>query len=120
MLSIRLDHWIQSHPLIQWLISHPLGAIGLGLLSLFLLTGLLSAIGRLGEQLWLRLLRSPIALLSSITRNLSSRIQQIRPTAKPDRLTEILDRLEILRQEETVLMEEMRQLVKKGSKGIGD
>jgi hypothetical protein len=110
MISLPLDPWIQTHPLLHWLTRHPLGTIGLGLLSLFLLSGLLSAISRLGEQLWLRLLRSPIALLSS----LSTRIQSIRPAAKPDRVGEILDRIEELRQEEAGLIAEMRQLVGKG------
>lgn len=107
-----IDHWLASHRLLHWLINHPLSTIGLGLLSLFLLAGLIGAIGRLGEQLWLRLLRSPVTLISSLFSGLSQALRRATPTPEPDRLGEILDRLEELRQEESVLLEELRQWVK--------
>ncbi len=108
----RFDRWVGTHQVFNWLVGHPLSAIGLGLFSLFLFAGLISAIGRLGEQLWLKLLKSPIAILSGVTAGLRQTVRRIRPDSGADRLGEILDRLEELRQEESALMEELGRLVK--------
>jgi hypothetical protein len=125
-------HWLLIHPYLAWLISHPLLGVGLGLLTIFALGGLLKAIGRGFEQVWLFLLRTPFKLLQPIFKliwrlvlrifghNNSSGSQvesQLTPTTTPEQIDRILDRLQTLHQEQQSLVAELATLV--GSTSVG-
>jgi hypothetical protein len=125
-------HWLLVHPYLAWLISHPLPGVGLGLLTIFALGGLLKAIGRGFEQVWLFLLRTPFKLLRPIFKliwrlvlrifghNNSSGSQvesQLKPTTTPEQIDRILDRLQTLHQEQQSLVDELATLV--GSTSVG-
>lgn len=119
-LTAPLQDWLSQHPLLQWFVSHPLWLLIAMLAALFLLSGLLRAIAGLTEKLWLALLRLPFILFQTVWR--SSLFLLLRPFEKPtvasltaspapDRLTEILNRLEALRQEQDELLQEVRSLL---------
>jgi hypothetical protein len=134
-----VQDWLVQHPLWLWLFTHPLWLLGAILLALFLLAGLLRAIAGLTEQLWLGLLRLPILLVQTLwqgglflwrlvgqpanqltAKSLVQPTTQLtlpaaQPTAKSDRLTEIVDRLEALRQEQDELLKEVKLLLNKQS-----
>jgi hypothetical protein len=125
-----IQDWLAQYPILVWLVSHPIWLLGVILLSLFLLAGLLRAVASLTEQLWLSLLRLPLTLVQLIWRGTmllwrplftkSAMVQTIAPgsispesiSPNSSRLTEVLDRLEALRQEEQELMQEMKALLK--------
>jgi hypothetical protein len=119
-------HWLLDHPFLGWLISHPLLGFGLGLLTIFAFGGLLKAIGRGFEQVWLFLLKTPFKLLQPIFRliwgsvlrifghNNSSGEQlesKVIPTVQPEQIDRILDRLQTLHQEQQNLVDELATLV---------
>jgi len=113
--------WLAEHPLIAWLVAHPLWALGLLVLGILLLAGLWSAIARLTEGFWLTLVGLPFQLVSwlftTVTRVLVRRWAKPVPQAHPDRLTEIIGRLETLQTEQEDLLAEMRQLLEERGGG---
>ena len=65
-IATYVSHWLLAHPYLTWTISHPLLGLGLVLLTIFSLWGLIKAIGRAIEQVWLLLLTTPFRLLQPI------------------------------------------------------
>jgi Fe2+ transport system protein B len=53
------DSWIQEHPLLNWLFSHPIFGIMIGLICLLILFSLSQAIFEIFKQLMVALLRTP-------------------------------------------------------------
>jgi hypothetical protein len=132
-----LQGWLVVHPVWNWLLTHPLWLLGLMVLVLFLFAGLLGAIARLTEAVWLAILQAPLRLVQllfvgvakllkmpftpRVTRaTVSPSVSQIaaqpvsptlsQPDAK-ERLTTILDRLDYLRQEQDELIQEVRSIL---------
>ncbi|MEB3360310.1 MAG: hypothetical protein VKK04_26540 [Synechococcales bacterium] len=113
--------WLAAHPLVLWMVIHPVWSLVGALLALWLILGLFQAIAHYIQQGWLFLLRAPYLLIrwlvglvfiSLQTRSLRALPPaQSAPEIGPDRLVEILNRLEDIRQEETELMQEMRSLL---------
>lgn len=111
-----LQAWLMEHPVAAWLVLHPLWGLGLLGLAILLFAGLWSAIARLTEGFWLTLVRLPFQLLTwlfaTTTGLLVRRWAKTTPTeANPDRLGEIMARLEALQTEQEDLLQEMRQLL---------
>jgi hypothetical protein len=119
-------HWLLAHPYLGWLISHPLLGIGLGLLTVFAFGGLLKAIGRGFEQVWLFLLKTPFKLFQPIFRLIWRSVLRIfghnNPsgeqvaakvvtTVQPEQIDRILDRLQTLHQEQQNLVDELTTLI---------
>lgn len=131
-LTNYFSQWLIAHPYLAWTIAHPLPGIGLLLLTIFSLWGLIKAIGRGIEQTWLFLLTTPFRLLQPIFglmwssmrwRSLSvgeSRFGYNQPSDEqmsvrsipnsPERIDDIIARLEILRQEQDALLRELSTL----------
>ncbi len=133
-VATYFSQWLVAHPYLAWIISHPLPSLGLLLLILFSLWGLIKAIGRGIEQIWLFLLKTPFRLLQVIFRPIWSWIRKmfghnqfsgeqldaaLISTAAPtqvDALAEtqyhrIVDRLHILNQEQQSLLSELSALL---------
>lgn len=114
-----LQVWLEVHPFWNWLLLHPLWLLGLMVLVLFLFAGLLGAIARLTEAIWLALLRAPIRLIQllflGITQLLkmpfTPRLNPSPPNNPQERLTTLLNRLDSLRQEQDELMQEVRSIL---------
>ena len=120
-----LSHWLISHPYLAWTIAHPLLGLGLLLLTVFSLWGLIKAIGRAIEQVWLLLLTTPFRLLQPIfglmwrsmrrifghTSNSNDRpASPAVPTPSAERIDRIVNRLQALRQEQDLLLQELATL----------
>jgi hypothetical protein len=111
--------WLEMHPLWNWLLIHPLWLLGLIVLVLFLFAGLMGAIARLTEALWLALLQAPIRLVQllfvSVAKLLklpfAPKLSPVPPSHPQERLTTILNRLEMLHQEQDELMQEVRSIL---------
>jgi hypothetical protein len=119
-LLAPIQDWLAQHPVFLWLATHPWWLLITILVILFLLSGLLRAVAGLTEKLWLGLLRLPILLVQWVWRGslfLLRRPFAPKPLAlqasvtPPDRLTEVLDRLEALRQEQDELLKEVKSLL---------
>jgi hypothetical protein len=120
-----VQDWLSQHPRMVWLLANPGWLLVALVVALFLLSGLLRAVASLTEKLWLGLLKLPIRLVQWIWQGSlfllrrpaaspSSNPTQtnlLLSTHSPDRLTEVLDRLETLRHEQDELMQEMKSLL---------
>lgn len=125
-ISSSLNIWISNHPRLVWLINHPLQAAGLLLLIIFLFSGLFRAISSSSEKLWLFFLQAPFKLIQFIfglgykslgnvkasglvamksNENLTTRERQ-------ERITHILSRLDKIKQEQDLLLQELATLIK--------
>ena len=54
------EAWASVYPLVQWVLDHPFGSLVTAFLSLYLFWGLLRGLIHLTENLWVKLLQSPI------------------------------------------------------------
>jgi hypothetical protein len=125
VIANYVSHWLIAHPYLAWTIAHPLLGLGLLLLTIFSLWGLIKAIGRAIEQIWLFLLTTPFRLLQPIFGLMWRSLRRIFghtsasddrsdarsiSTTTTERIDRIIDRLESLRQEQDILIEELTTL----------
>lgn len=114
-----IREWLVAHPLWYWLFNHPLWLLALVVMVLFLFAGLLGAISRLTEAIWLMILQAPVKLVQwmfagifSLVKRPFVRLDALPATANPqERLLILLNRLEELRQEQDQLLQEARTLI---------
>lgn len=114
-INSSLNSWVNKYPQLIWVINHPLQCFGILLLGLFLFSGLLGAISRVTEKFWLFILTSPFKIFSNIWLLISKSWQKdndYQKTEPQKRVTEILSRLESIRQEQTSLSQELEFLLK--------
>ena len=114
-INSSLNGWIDQHPQLVWLVNHPLQSFGIFLLGLFLFSGLLGAISRITEKFWLFVLTYPFKIFSNGWLLISKSLQKDDDNQKTEaqkRVTEILSRLESMRQEQTLLSQELGSLLK--------
>lgn len=121
-IIISLQNWLEAHPILSWMITHPLYALGLLLLFLILFWGLLKIIGRFSEQFWLSVLQLPLKLFQWLLRVFFRAFKNHTDSAivinqkssgynKQERLAYILKRLEEIRQEQEELLKEMQAII---------
>jgi hypothetical protein len=124
-VTAPIQSWLDQHPWLEWLLQHPLWLVGLFFLVIFLFAGLIQAIGRLTENIWLTLLLLPFRLVGWLAVGLvwlvrfvlgGKRNAGVKPAelaeAKPaNRLQELLDRLEVIRTEEEALLKEVKEIL---------
>ena len=114
-INSSLNSWVDKYPQLVWLINHPLQCFGILLLGLFLFSGLLGAISRITERFWLFVLTYPFKIFSNSWLLISKSLQKDDDNQKTEaqkRVTEILSRLESIRQEQTLLSQELESLIK--------
>lgn len=137
-MDISIEHaitsyftqWLTAHAYLAWIISHPLPSLGLLLLAIFSLWGLFKAIGRGIEQIWLFLLTTPFKLIQPLVRLMWRSVQRrfgrtnfgdeqlesklISPEHS-QQIEQIIDRLQLLSQEQENLLGELSKLVDRKS-----
>ena len=110
-----LQDWVAGHPVLAWGMGHPLWAIAVLLLILFLLWGLLQAIAQFAAGVWLGLGRLPIQLFRGIGAGVLWLLRQTPPTQTPptakQKLAELLTELEQVQQEQQRLTKEIKVLL---------
>jgi len=114
-INSSLNSWVDKYPQLVWLINHPLQCFGILLLGLFLFSGLLGAISRVTEKFWLFILTYPFKIFSNSWMFISKSLQKDDGNQKTEaqkRVAEILSRLESMRQEQTLLSQELEALLK--------
>lgn len=103
------EQWLDEHRWILFLVNHPLVLLGLLLLGLFLISGVWRALSRLSENLWIFVVGLPFQVLGWFgLRGISLLKQRSQPR---DRLTELLNRLDALREEQETVLKEVRSLL---------
>lgn len=132
-ISSLISDWINAHPKVFWLVSHPLISLALLFLVILIISGLLKALGQFFEKGWLVILQVPVRLsrfifgsLYQFLKGLFTQnnlvIKSIKPVdlktlssqslAHKERLAEIISRLDALNQEQNQLMQEAASLLR--------
>jgi hypothetical protein len=124
-VSSYLSQWMGQHPYFAWSIGHPVLSLGLVFIAIFLLGGLIKAIGRGVEQIWIFLLKTPFKLLQPMFRPIwgsiwrrvghtedSGSSRSLKPPGGElsQRSEQIIDRLHALNQEQQSLLTELATL----------
>jgi hypothetical protein len=140
-IDATVKNWIDAHPAIFWLVSHPLVGIAILLLLILMTLGLLQALGSFFAEGWLFILQSPgkfmqgffsvgskslgniggAAVNSLVSRNpgsnnhsaLQLRGVESNNLESQERLANILTRLEDIRQEQNQLLQEASAILGK-------
>ncbi|WP_228056664.1 hypothetical protein [Microcoleus sp. LEGE 07076] len=140
-IDATLKNWIDSHPAIFWLVSHPLIGLAMLLLFIFIIFGFFQALGSFFAEGWLSILQIPgkfiqgvfsvgtksasnlggAAVSSLVSRtpgsNNNSALQlrgvESNSLESRERLANILTRLEAIRQEQSQLLEEASAILGK-------
>ena len=121
-ISNYVSQWLAQHPYLAWALSHPIPSLLLIVLAIFSLWGLIKAIGRGIEQIWLFLLKTPFRLLQpifgliwrSIGRifgHTNLRTSQLTAQTTPAQIERIVDRLQALSQEQELLLGQLSTLM---------
>lgn len=132
--------WIDSHPIVQWLVqvilwavNHPIPALIIAIALIFVLQKLLKVLGSLVERALIALLQAPLKLgqllLKTSAKSLGKLGRAVQPVAnqeetlelkaltesvknsQKERLANILTRLEVIRQEQDQLIQEVAAIV---------
>jgi len=122
-INSSLNSWINAHPRLVWLIDHPLQGLLILLVGIFLFSGLLKAISDITARFWLLILTYPFKLISSKLKLISKSFQKDNKkavsvsevTIDQQKLVVILNRLESIRQEQDLLLQEVICLLKSES-----
>jgi hypothetical protein len=122
-INSSLNSWIEAHPRLAWLTNHPLQGFFVLLVGIFLFSGLLKAISDITAKFWLLILTYPFKLISSKLELISKPFQKSHEkaisvsevTTDQQKLAVILNRLESIRQEQDLLLQEVISLLKSES-----
>ena len=116
-----LQSWLETHPIVSWLINHPLWILCIFILLLLLFGGLLRVIGRLTEETWLIIFQSPFRLArwlivltyKALTNASTPEVTNLKfgKNDKQEQLNYILLRLEEIKQEQEELLKEMKTIL---------
>lgn len=114
-----LQNWLDVHPIAAWMLHHPIWTLGLVGLIIVLVFGLLGAIARLTENLWLSLLHTPIKLSQWLFRKSPRMVRSLfvaqRAPDPQQQLLEAIQQLENLRTEQDKVLEQIKSLLPKSS-----
>lgn len=107
------EQWLTEHWLIAFFLHHPWVLGGLVFLILFLISGILRALSRTSENLWLFLLKLPFQVLGWLGIQSISWLKYSQDKPTPiNRITELLIRLDYLRDEQEAILQEVKILLK--------
>ena len=113
------NSWVEKHPLIFWLLQHPVISLVSILLITVLLFRLFAALAQLLDKLWIWLLKSPIILIKyilGIKNKTSEEVSTINPhelTIEPEKISQIIQQLEIINQQQQQIMKDIATLKRK-------
>ena len=115
-LQSLTNSWIEKHPLVFWLLQHPV----ISLTSLFILTVLLfrlfSALAQLLDKLWIWLLKLPILLIKFLLslRGKTLKTASINSDGElklgTEKMGKIIEKLELIERQQQQIIRELAAL----------
>lgn len=120
-LTTSIRHWLEAHPLIAWILAHPIGTLLLALLSILLGWGLIRAIAHLSERLWLAILQTPVWLGQWLLRSIGIRkkepgLSALMPAERQAKLALLLSQLETMQAQQDDLLKEIQITIREFEK----
>lgn len=124
-VSSSLNDWFHAHPVIFWIVTHPIASAAIALGGILLFALLLKVTGRLMEDTLLSAIKAPFKRAGSISGGgvkqspqvmanglFSAKYEDSSKNSGENRLQNILNRLEAIKQEQDVLLKELAALVR--------
>ena len=108
-----VNPWVAKHPLVMWLLQHPVISVIGVLLAAVLLLRLFSAIAFLLDKLWIWLLKSPVLLIKFLLRNKTTSVKKTTvithqtSTIEPEKISQIIQQLEKIDRQQQQIMKDI-------------
>ena len=108
-----VNPWVAKHPLVMWLLQHPVISVIGVLLAAVLLLRLFSAIAFLLDKLWIWLLKSPVLLIKFLLRNKTTSVKKTtvithqNSTIEPEKISQIIQQLEKIDRQQQQIMKDI-------------
>ena len=116
-----VNSWIEKHPLVVWLLQHPITSLIGFSLAIVLLLRLFSAVAYLLDKFWLWLLKLPILLFKLLLRKKnqppqkSSAIVNSQLEIESEKITCIIEQLEKINQQQQQIIQDIALLKQQDS-----
>ncbi len=123
-LPFLSNHWLEQHPVMFWMVEHPIISIVAILIGIILFSRLLSAIAYLIDKVWLWIIKAPWLLIKSIFGIKKKIPEEVGNTinyeiaTNPEQLTEIVRKLERIEQQQQQILQDIASL--KGQTKVTD
>ncbi|WP_036478342.1 hypothetical protein [Myxosarcina sp. GI1] len=121
-LDYTINSWFAEHPLILWLVHHPLiTVVGMAIATIFMIR-LFVAVYKLIttsiDRLWLWILQAPFLLLKKLfgwevrvkDKNLTKTVTNYELTTNSEQLSAICDRLDLVQKQQQQILAEIARL----------
>ena len=114
------EAWASIYPFFHWVLDHPFGSVLAGFIGLYLVWGLLRGLVQLTENLWVRLLRSPLWLMQQLWQLTGRKLPKVTGAnsrspiqeTDRDRLQALVLQLEAATQAQQELIHQAKELLK--------
>jgi hypothetical protein len=111
-IQLAWEQWLTQHWLIRFFLYHPLSLAGVILIIVFLVSGILRAVSRTSENFWFLLLKLPLRGLGWLGAQGLTWFRKGKQTeTSANRLKELLSRLDSLRAEQDIILDEVKTLL---------
>ena len=125
-LGVSINNWLELHPVMLWIVSHPLISLVIAIVAIVLLLGLIKAIIKLVEKMWLNIFKAPFLSIQSIFNKKSKSVAKepievestpivetpVEETEKSSQLDKILERLNTIEREQKLILKEIATMKK--------
>ena len=120
--GISLNNWLEVHPVMLWIVSHPLISLVIAIVGIVLLLGLLKAVIKLVEKMWLDIFKAPFLTIKALFKKKSKSVEEKKPievestpieetpvdqTDNSSPLDIILERLNTIEREQKLILKEI-------------
>ena len=115
-LQSMVNSWVEKHPLIMWLLQHPITSLIGFSLAIVLLLRLFSAVAYLLDKFWLWLLKLPILLVRLLIGSRKKPLEKASITAhnqfnlEPEKANQIIEQLEAISQQQQQIIKDIATL----------
>lgn len=122
-LPFLSSHWLEQHPLIFWMVQHPIISIVGVLIGVILFSRLLSAIAYLIDKVWLWIIKTPWLLIKSLFGIKKKTSEDVGNTINyelainPEQLTKIVNQLQRIEKQQQQILQDIASL-KQGKKTV--
>ena len=119
--GISLNNWLEVHPVMLWIVSHPLISLVIAIVAIVLLLGLLKAVIKLVEKMWIDIFKAPFLTIQSLLKKKSKSVNKepieveatpiaenpVEQTDNSSPLEQILERLNTIEREQKLILKEI-------------
>ena len=110
------SHWLEQHPIMFWMVQHPIISIVGSFIGVILFSRLLSAIAYLIDKVWLWIIKTPWLLIKSLLGINKKTSEDVGNTINyelainPEQLTKIIKQLARIEKQQQQILQDIASL----------